>query len=434
MKKIPVLHALIVVLAIFALSACAELNPSSEMAVAPEAGVLVDSILDSKAARTALIEGLEQGLRESPVESPSLSQTLVSESLYIDLYQRVNPAVVNIQVTKNLDEVVDQDNIPQLPETPGVPTIPFPGFPELQPGPLRGQGSGFIYDTAGHIITNNHVVDQADKINVIFADGSEVEAVLIGADPDTDLAVIKVEEIDEDELVSLKLADSDRLQIGQHVVAIGNPFGLSGSMTTGIISGLGRVLPASASQFSIPDIIQTDAAINPGNSGGPLLDLDGQVVGVNTAIASSSRSFAGVGYAVPSNMVNEVVPELIAHGRVLHPWLGITGRTLDRETAMAMSLEPSQRGILIAEVVAESPADESGLRGSDTQIEVDGQQLLIGGDVIVGIDDQTVDDFDDLLSYIVNETEIDQQVALHLLRDGEPKDVEVRLAARPVEE
>ncbi len=436
MQKFSISRVLILVLLIFVSSACTQVDTQNETAVMPEAGLLVETILNSEEAKSILIQGLGEQPEETTENILSTTSPLLDENIYIDLYQRVNPGVVNIQVTTN--PIVGEGDLeafpktPELPEIPGFPNFPFSEIPDAQPMPNQGQGSGFIYDKAGHIITNNHVIANADEIIVVFADGTEVEASLVGADPDTDLAVIKIsDEVDSEYLVPLTIGDSDSIQVGQYVVAIGNPFGLSSSMTTGIISGLGRILPASASQFSIPNIIQTEAAINPGNSGGPLLNLNGEVIGVNTAIASPNRAFAGVGYAVPANIVHDVVPELISKGRVQHPWLGIRGRTLDRDTAEAMNLDAKQRGILIAEVIADSPAFESGLQGSATQVNIDGQPTLIGGDVIVNIDDRVVDDFDDLLSYILNEGKVGQTVTLQILREGELIDVDVLLSARP---
>lgn len=437
MKRIPVFHALMVILLTIALGACSQLDSGQEAAVLPDGTLLADTILDSEQAREALITELSKQLVERTTAASSPPLPLDYEQTYIELYQLAHPAIVNVQVITKPPTTLEEQTTPELPEfptAPGFPGIPFPNIPDLQPMPARGQGSGFIYDELGHIITNNHVVDGADEISVVFADGKEMTATLVGADPDTDLAVIKVDDefVGDGDLVPLSLGDSDTLQVGQYVAAIGNPFGLNGSMTTGIISGLGRVLPAGASQFTIPDIIQTDAAINPGNSGGPLLNLKGEVIGVNTAIASPNRAFAGVGYAVPVNIVRDVVPELIANGRVEHPWLGITGRTLDREAAEVMGLDSNQRGVLIAEVVVDGPAHESELHGSDTQASIDGQQISVGGDIIVSIDGEPVADFDDLLSYIVNETEVGQTVELGLIRDGEEILVDVTLAARPV--
>lgn len=368
------------------------------------------------------------------VSNPATTGNTITTETYINIYETVNPSVVNIRVVGpafSLDQLPESN--PFFPNDPDSQELPEDHPLELPP--QQGVGSGFVYDTAGHIITNNHVVADAESITVTFADGTELDATLVGADPDSDLAVIKVE-ADPAMLVPVALGDSESLQVGELVAAIGNPFGLEGSMTTGIVSGLGRLLPAGANapggqRFSIPNIIQTDTAINPGNSGGPLLNLAGEVIGVNTAIETYEGSFAGVGYAVPSNTVQEVVPQLITNGSIAHPWLGISGGTLTKDVAEAMGLPGDQDGVLISEIIPDGPASKSDLRGSETPVTIDGLQALVGGDVIVGIDDQPVVEFDDLLGYIVHETAVGQEITLHILRNGEPQDVTVILEARP---
>ncbi|MBL8055096.1 MAG: trypsin-like peptidase domain-containing protein [Anaerolineales bacterium] len=346
------------------------------------------------------------------------------------LYSRVNPAVVNITVVAKDQAAPSGLTVPEL-----------PGFPQFQaptpstPGVSVGEGSGFVYDNQGHIVTNNHVVANAAQIKVTFADGVEAAGTVVGAAPDADLAVIKVD-VDPSELHPLALGESDALKVGQTAVAIGNPFGLAGSMTTGIVSGLGRLLadggqtPAGGS-YSIPDIIQTDAAINPGNSGGPLLDLAGDVIGVNTAIESPVRGSSGVGYAVPAAIVRQVVPALIEHGRYDFPYLGITGTTLGADLAKAMHLEAGQRGVLVVAAAEGGPAAKAGLRGSATETQVAGLPAKIGGDVIVKVDSQPVSEFSDLLSYLVRHTRVGQAVQLEILRDGRSQTMSVTLAARP---
>lgn len=360
-----------------------------------------------------------------------VTQLPFDENSLINLYEQVNTAVVNIRSIDTPDETDANSEQPTLPNIPG---FDFGGV--VPPQTQMGQGSGFVYDKEGHIITNNHVVENADRLVVTFADGTEADAEVVGTDPDTDLAVIKVD-VDPELLNPVPLGDSEALKVGQLVVAIGNPFGLQGSMTTGIISGLGRMLPAgsttaSGARFSIPDIIQTDAAINPGNSGGPLLNIQGEVIGVNTAIESPVRGFAGIGYAVPANTVAEVVPQLIENGYVEHAWLGIAGQTLTTDLAHAMSLDESVKGgVLVGQVVADSPADKAGLRGSDTETEIDGIPVQIGGDIIVEIDGRPVKAFDDLLGYIVHETKAGQTVTLKVIRDNQELEIPVTLAARP---
>lgn len=331
-----------------------------------------------------------------------------------DLYDQVNPAVVNIRV-----------RLSNGPSLDGLEEQPFGS----------AQGSGFVYDDQGHIVTNFHVVDDVEEISVVFYDGLILEAELVGADPDSDLAVILVNNPPVD-IKPLFVADSSAIRVGEPVVAIGNPFGLQGTMTNGIVSGLGRTLPSQAiaiggGRFNIPNIIQTDAAINPGNSGGPLLNLNGEVVGVNTAIATNDRQFSGVGYAVPSNTVTRVVPELIENGRFRHPYLGIAGVDVSPNIREAMSLEEQQRGVLVIEVTANGPAEDAGLQGSSVETEIDGAPVRVGGDIIIRIDDRPVGDFDDLIEYLSESTVVGQTVTLELLRDGEITTVDVELGERP---
>jgi S1-C subfamily serine protease len=285
-------------------------------------------------------------------------------------------------------------------------------------------------------VTNNHVVSGADKIEVTFSDGTTVPATLVGADPDSDLAVVQVD-VASSQLQPVKLADSSAIKVGQLAIAIGNPFGLEGTMTTGIISALGRSLPAdetAAQSYTIPDIIQTDAPINPGNSGGVLVDAQGNVLGVTSAIESPVRASAGVGFAIPSTIVNNVIPALIKDGKYVHTWLGISGTSLVPELATAMNLDASQRGALVEQVTANSPAEKAGLRGSDRQVTIEGKTATVGGDVITAIDNQSVVGMDDLIAYLARSTKVDQKVTLSILRDGKQQTLDVTLAARPTAE
>ncbi|NIV37069.1 MAG: trypsin-like serine protease [Anaerolineae bacterium] len=290
-----------------------------------------------------------------------------------------------------------------------------------------GTGSGFVLDTDGHILTNNHVVEGAEQILVRFADDTIVEAELVGADVDSDLAVIRVDAPAE-LLRDVRLGDSSTLRVGQRAIAVGNPFGLEQTMTTGIISALGRVV-RQESGFSLPQLIQTDAAINPGNSGGPLLNARGEVIGVNTFIFSSSGSSSGVGFAVPVNTVKRVVPSLIATGRYDDPWLGISGLSITPAVAEVLDL-PVEQGVLLQRVVSEGPADRAGLRGNDQQVEIDGTLVPTGGDIIVAIDGVELGDMDDLIVYLA-ETTVGQTVTLEILREGERQSVELTLEERP---
>jgi len=292
-----------------------------------------------------------------------------------------------------------------------------------------GLGSGFVYDYDGDIVTNNHVVESAGKIDVTFLDGTVYRATLVGTDPYADLAVIHVD-VPKDKLVPLPLGDSSKLQVGEQIAAIGNPFGLSGSMTTGIVSQLGRLLPLSESQFSIPDVIQTDAAINPGNSGGPLLNMKGEVVGVNTAIQSSTGEFSGIGFSIPSNTVKRIAPALIKDGFYKHPWLGISGRDVTPEIADALGLKEA-KGFLVVDVVADSPAAKYGVKGGDRLVNLDGRQFRLGGDVIVSVDDRDVRKIDDVLVYLERETSVGDEIKLTVVRDGKTMELSLILGERP---
>ena len=290
-------------------------------------------------------------------------------------------------------------------------------------------GSGFVYDNLGHIITNAHVVDGASKATVTFLDGSQYDAEIIGTDKFTDIAVIKVSEKPR-LLHPLQIGDSSQLHVGEQVAAIGNPFGLSGSMTSGIVSQMGRLLPSQDSGFSIPDVIQTDAAINPGNSGGPLLNLRGEVVGINTAIQSLSGGYSGVGFAVPSNTAIKIVPSLIEDGEYHHPWIGITGQDIDTVLAKVLDLKQA-KGFLVITVVDGSPADKAGLKGvTQTQI-IDGKEYPADGDIIISVDDKEVRKISDILIHLQREKSVGDTMVLGILRDGEFMHISLELVERP---
>jgi S1-C subfamily serine protease len=296
-------------------------------------------------------------------------------------------------------------------------------------GDIGGMGSGFVYDNLGHIITNAHVVDGADKATVTFLDGSQYNAEIIGKDKFTDIAVIKVSEKPR-LLHPLEIGDSSLLQVGEQVAAIGNPFGLSGSMTSGIVSQIGRLIAAQDSGFSIPDVIQTDAAINPGNSGGPLLNMRGQVIGINTAIQSISGEFVGIGFAVPSNTVSKIVPTLIEEGKYPHPWIGISGKDIDPDLARVLDLKQA-KGFLVITVVDGSPADKAGLKGmSQTQI-INGEEYPADGDIIISVDDKEVRKISDILIHLQREKSVGDEMVLGILRDGEFLHITLELVERP---
>jgi len=296
---------------------------------------------------------------------------------------------------------------------------------------LSNMGSGFVYSDDGYIITNNHVVDSAGKVTITFLDGESYIADVIGTDADLDLAVLKIKP-ESTYLHPLIIGDSSKLKVGEQIAAIGNPFGLSGSMTAGIVSQIGRLLPQD-SGYSIPDVIQTDAAINPGNSGGPLLNMKGEVVGINTAIQSATGEFTGVGFAVPSNTVKKVIPFLIKDGIFQHPWMGITGTDVDPELAKVRDLD-SSKGFLVVTVVEGSPAEEAGLQGVNEEniIEIDGREFPTDGDIIIMIDDKVVRKISDLLIHLQREKSVGDEMVMTINRDGTIIETTLILGERPL--
>ena len=295
----------------------------------------------------------------------------------------------------------------------------------ISPGNM---GSGFVYSEDGYIITNNHVIDDAEKVTVTFLDGESYIAQIIGTDADLDLAVLKVK-VGTTYIQPIPIGDSSKLKVGEPITAIGNPFGLSGSMTSGIVSQMGRLLPQD-SGYSIPDVIQTDAAINPGNSGGPLLNMQGEVVGINTAIQSATGEFTGVGFAVPSNTVKKVIPVLIEEGVFHHPWMGISGSDVDPELAKVRELN-SSKGFLIATVIEESPAADAGLQGVTITKEIDGREYAMDGDIIVKIDDVVVRKISDILVYLQREKSVGDELVMTVNRDGTIIEAVLVLGERP---
>ena len=290
-------------------------------------------------------------------------------------------------------------------------------------------GSGFVFDLFGNIITNAHVIDNADNITVTFLDGSQYNASIVGMDKFTDIAVINVEE-KPDYLHPLEIGDSSALKVGEPVAAIGNPFGLSGSMTSGIVSQIGRLLPSHDTGFSIPNVIQTDAAINPGNSGGPLLNMNGKVMGINTAIQSGTGQSAGIGFAVPSNTISKVVPVLITEGKYSHPWIGISGQDINPDLAKIRNLNHS-KGFLIVTVIPDSPAEMAGLKGVSEIEKIDNKEYPKDGDIIISVDGKEVRKISDILIHLQEEKSVGDEMILGIIRDGEQMDIILTLVVRP---
>jgi len=324
------------------------------------------------------------------------------EKIHMEVFDRVHPAVVNIATT----------------------TLSMSFWLEIIP--RQGQGSGFIIDREGYILTNNHVVAKAQKITVTMADGNKISATLIGRDPTSDLAVIRIPSTYVNSVVAL--ADSDTVRVGQKAIAIGNPFGLSHTLTTGIVSALKRGIRTQDGN-QIDDLIQTDAAINPGNSGGPLLNSSGEVIGINTAIYSLSGGYQGIGFAIPINLARGVATQLITSGRVARPWLGISGISITPVLSEGLGLDVRE-GVLVVDVVRGSPAHQAKLRGGHSEVIIGSQRLLLGGDIITSIGERGTSDMEELVR-IVGKMKVGQTVTLHILRDKRSMDIEVLLAERP---
>lgn len=303
--------------------------------------------------------------------------------------------------------------------------------------PLQGQserlGSGFVYDSAGHIVTNNHVVDGTNSVDVTFVDGNTYTAKVIGTDKYSDIAVLQIDDSaynsSAENSPALPIGNSSALEVGQQVIAIGNPFGLSDTMTTGIVSQVGRLLPNQDIGFSIPNVIQTDAAINPGNSGGPLLNINGEVVGMNTAIQSNTGDFSGIGFAIPSNSIQRIVAVLIKDGTYNHPWVGIAGTNMTPEIANSLGLPHNTKGAVVAQVVPNGPAEKAGIRSAT--LSNDNSQQIKNADIITAVDGQQVKRIEDVIFYIEEHKAVGDTAHFTVLRDGKSIDIPVTLGARP---
>ena len=341
---------------------------------------------------------LESELGETPAVPVELQVLAAQEALLTSIYDRIVPSVVRIVTS---------------------------------PGTLgASEGSGFVWDDRGHIVTNYHVVRGGGVMRALFFSGDEYDATVVGSDPDADIAVIKIDAPAE-KLTPIELGDSSGLRPGQFTIAIGAPFGQDFTMTGGIISAVGRLIDSGFSQFAIPEVIQTDAAINPGNSGGPLLDWRGQMIGINTQIRGDARQNSGVGFAVPVDLAKRVVPSLIEDGEHRYSWLGISAQDVDKDLRDEAGFDNGLRGTLVQDVTPDSPADRAGLRGGDEQITVLGRPVMIGGDIITSIDGEPVLAIEDIIAYLALNTSPGDSVTLSVLRDGENTNVLVELGERP---
>ncbi len=379
--------------------ACGSLadRPTQERTSGP--GVEPASAVTGQAVPTLTVPAPAEAAATTGAPAQQLGQTTPE---LVELYHRVSPGVVNINVVVN------------------------------QGGQFgEGAGSGFVLDDQGHVVTNNHVVAGAEAVTVIFFDGSELPAEVVGTDADSDLAVVKVDQLPGG-TVPLPLGDSSQVQVGEWVVAIGNPFGLGTSMSIGIVSATGRTIESGATPFDIPEAIQTDAAINPGNSGGPLLSLNGEVIGVNAQIATGgTRASSGVGFAIPANVVRRVAPALISQGDYDWPWLGVDGLPVNSLVAEANNFD-GLHGAYILHVIPGGPAEQAGLRGSASTAPVAGVEVPVGGDIVLEADGQPINGFNDLLVIITSHAPGDE-LPLVVWRDGRQVSLTVRLAARPAD-
>jgi len=346
-------------------------------------------------------KSLDFNSSETDAESRPLIVS-TDEKINIDVFEKAHPAVVNIATT----------------------TLGMNFWMEVIP--RQGQGSGFIIDSRGYIMTNSHVVANAQKIIVTMSKGKKIQATLVGRDPRSDLAVIKISPGDVERVA--RLGDSDSVRPGQKAIAIGNPFGLSHTLTTGIVSALNRSIRTEDGN-QIDDLIQTDAAINPGNSGGPLLNSSGDVIGINTAIFSLSGGYQGIGFAIPINLAKHVATQLITSGKVARAWLGISGISITPSLSEGLNLGV-QEGVLVVQVVRGSPAYQARLKGGSREVAIGGIRLRLGGDIITAIDEKNISDMEQLVR-LLSKMRVGQTLELHILREGLPRNINVLLAESP---
>jgi S1-C subfamily serine protease len=354
-----------------------------------------------------------QQLPSSSAADPIINKSSSTANSLPDVFERVENSVVQITSTRtNPNEIIIKNGVPAS-------------------GRSTALGSGFVYDNQGHIVTNYHVIDGARRADVTFTDGNTYSANVVGRDRYSDLVILQITGNYSEEkaaIIPLPLANSSAVRPGDQVIAIGNPFGLSGTITTGIVSAKGRLLPDPDTRFSIPDMIQTDAAVNPGNSGGPLLNTKGEVIGMNTAIFSRTGSYSGVGFAIPSNTIAKEVPLLIKNGSYAHPWIGISGGKISPELARAAGLPANYKGVIAGSVQSGSPAEKAGLKGL-TQNNDDGATQT--GDIITAVDGHPIRQIDDIINYIESQKGVGDNIKLTLNRNGKIMDLTATLQARP---
>ncbi len=341
---------------------------------------------------------------------PIMNQSSSTASSLPDVFTRVENSVVQITSSRtNPNEIIIINGVPAT-------------------GRSTALGSGFVYDNQGHIVTNYHVVTGVKKADVTFTDGNTYSANVVGKDAYSDLTILQITgNFSEEKVIPLPLANSSAVRPGEQVIAIGNPFGLSGTITTGIVSAKGRLLPNPDTGFPISNTIQTDAAINPGNSGGPLLNTKGQVIGMNSAIFSSTGSYSGVGFAIPSNTIAKEVPIIIKNGTYIHPWIGISGGKISPELARSAGLPANYKGVIVGTIQPGSPADKAGLKG----LAQDDSGATKIGDIITAVDGHATRQIDDIINYIESQKSVGDNIKLTVNRNGQIMGLTATLQARP---
>lgn len=390
-------------------------SPQSESHPAP---LLSSTKQPSSLVNPTMVQAQQQEVNPDEGNNVSTTSSLASSSQKISLpeiFRKTENSVVQITSTRPGSDQIVTLNGREIPQN------------------NIALGSGFVYDQDGRIITNHHVVSEVDEVDVKFVDGDTYTAKVVGKDPYSDIGVIQItdKEFFDKRVTPLKIANSSEIEVGEQIIAIGNPFGLSGSLTTGVVSQIGRLLPNDVTGYSIANTIQTDAAINPGNSGGPLLDMKGEVVGMNTAIFSNTGVYSGVGFAVPSNMLLKEIPVLIEKGSYVHPWLGFTARDVSPDIAESLKLPRNFKGAAVVSVVENSPADKAGVRGQATGVDFVGNEQVRSGDIVTKIDNQPVKSMDDVISYLDESKKVGDRVTLTVNREGQDVEVPITLEERP---
>ena len=410
------------------------------MNLSPSISFFTESGVSNPSAVSNSISSEEPGSYPVPLSSSLLESTVV-QAQQNELDSELDNSVDTTRSTMSsspeisLPEIFKrtENSVVQITSTrPGTNEVVIINGREI-PQNNVALGSGFVYDKDGRIITNHHVVSDVEEVDVRFVDGDMYTAKVVGKDPYSDIGILQIvdPEFFKKGVTPLKIANSSEIQVGEQIIAIGNPFGLSGTLTTGVISQIGRLLPNDVTGYSISNTIQTDAAINPGNSGGPLLNMKGEVVGMNTAIFSNTGVYSGVGFAIPSNMLLKEIPALIQKGSYVHPWLGFTAKDLSPDIAESIGLARNYKGAAVVSVVENSPANKAGIRGEVVKENFGGGQVVSSGDIVTKIDGLSVKSMDDVISHLDESKKVGDKVILKVNREGKNVDVTVTLEERP---